>query len=184
MKEADAVKQYLPFVVKMAKRFAGLGLASEDLIQEGLIAVAIASRTWDPTKGANMLTYIYNPVRRAMQKAVNKHRAGVVRRVDNPPSFLSVDLPSKVFKGETIISAMPAPEVEEKDNERLAKLPEAMSGLTQRTREIIRMRYVDGLTLAEIGKRLGISKQRVAQIEEAALLVMKRFVGRRIFDVS
>ncbi len=52
-----------------------------------------------------------------------------------------------------------------------ARLRAALASLTQREREIVEKRYLDEVSwqLKEIGKKMGVSKQRVAQIEKVAL---------------
>ena len=66
------------------------------------------------------------------------------------------------------------------DKERVANLLGIMS---QRERKILDMRFglADGKshTLAEVAKKFGISRERVRQIEEAALLKLRRFVGQQ-----
>lgn len=63
------------------------------------------------------------------------------------------------------------------DKERIANLFEIMS---EREREILDMRF--GLadkkprTLAEVAKKLGVSRERIRQIEEAALAKIRKFV--------
>jgi len=53
----------------------------------------------------------------------------------------------------------------------------AMASLTEREREVLRLRYGLGLdrelTLAEIGRRLSISRERVRQIEARAVAKMR-----------
>jgi RNA polymerase sigma factor (sigma-70 family) len=54
----------------------------------------------------------------------------------------------------------------------------AMARLNDREREVLRLRYGLGLdrelTLAEIGRRLSISRERVRQIEAKAVAKMRR----------
>lgn len=45
--------------------------------------------------------------------------------------------------------------------------------LHPRDREVIVLRYRDGLTQSEVAGRLGVSRQRIDQIEEAALAVLR-----------
>lgn len=63
------------------------------------------------------------------------------------------------------------------DKERVANLLGIMS---EREREVLDMRYglAEGTTrtLAEVAKKIGVSRERVRQIEEAALRKLKRFV--------
>jgi DNA-directed RNA polymerase sigma subunit (sigma70/sigma32) len=44
-----------------------------------------------------------------------------------------------------------------------------MRKLKGRKREVLLMRYMDGLTLEQVGERLGITRERVRQIEKQAL---------------
>jgi len=66
------------------------------------------------------------------------------------------------------------------DKERVGNLLEIM---TAREREILDMRFglADGYahTLAEIARKLGVSRERVRQIEEAALKKLKKFIQQQ-----
>lgn len=69
------------------------------------------------------------------------------------------------------------------DKERVEKLLEIMSG---REKEVLDMRFglVDGasLTLAEAARKLGVSRERVRQIEEEALKKLRRFMRQQEAD--
>ena len=45
----------------------------------------------------------------------------------------------------------------------------AFSALTDREREVLRMRYVDGLTYEATGKAYGVTRERIRQVESKAL---------------
>ena len=66
------------------------------------------------------------------------------------------------------------------DKERIANL---LGIMTQRERKILDMRFglADGKphTLAELAKKLGVSRERVRQIEEAALEKLRKFVEQQ-----
>lgn len=61
-------------------------------------------------------------------------------------------------------------------------LDEALRELSPREQTIIRQRRLkdDGATLAELGRVLGVSKERVRQLEHRALLKLKDLIGRRV----
>ncbi len=61
-------------------------------------------------------------------------------------------------------------------------LDEALRELSPREQTIIRQRRLkeDGATLAELGRVLGVSKERVRQLEHRALLKLKDSIGRRV----
>ncbi len=78
-------------------------------------------------------------------------------------------------------SVQPDAEIEHfLDKERVSNLLEIMTG---REREILDMRFglAEGRThtLAEIAKKLGVSRERVRQIEEAALKKLKSFIQQQ-----
>jgi RNA polymerase sigma-32 factor len=62
----------------------------------------------------------------------------------------------------------------------------ALAELDDRERAIVEARYLseDPLQLKELGEQLGVSKQRVAQIEKRALLKMKGFFEAAQLEVA
>ena len=67
------------------------------------------------------------------------------------------------------------------DETRSRWLAEAMGELSVRERAIIRERRLteEGATLEELGRELGVSKERVRQLEHRALLKLRQAIGRR-----
>ncbi len=87
-----------------------------------------------------------------------------------------------------LVDETPGPEdivvaARERDH-RLGWLKLALSELTSREQTVIRARRLreNSLTLAAIGERLGISKERVRQIENEALAKLRATIARRIGD--
>lgn len=62
-------------------------------------------------------------------------------------------------------------DIETNDRERL--ISEALKKLTRREESVIRMMYYDNLTLEATGKLIGLSKERVRQIETKAIMKMR-----------
>jgi len=69
-------------------------------------------------------------------------------------------------------------------DQRSAWLGEAMSRLSEREQLIIRERRLteDSVTLEKLGQRLGISKERVRQVEHQALTKLKRYLTEVVGD--
>jgi RNA polymerase sigma-32 factor len=63
-------------------------------------------------------------------------------------------------------------------------LAQALNGLTSRERRIVLQRRLaeDGSTLEELGRELGVSKERVRQLEQRALLKLKAAIERLTSD--
>ena len=59
------------------------------------------------------------------------------------------------------------------------RLDELTRSLPARDREVLRLRHRDGLTQAEAGRRLGVSREWFRQVEAAALARLReRLAGR------
>jgi len=66
----------------------------------------------------------------------------------------------------------------------VAGLREALEILSPREREVLELRFLEGLTQQEVGERLGVSRQRVDQIEKRALRRLRHpAVTRRLQDL-
>lgn len=189
--EAEAVVQYKPFVLKTAKRFAASGVPYEDLIQEGLMAVVLALRTWREDGGANFLTWIRRPVYYAMLRLARaqKRAGGSLRggssgdsRVKSGVRLVSLDSEGQDGKGnrsfsssEEHVSLHEAVGTFEEPADPFARslLPDMVSGLSVRERQVIRLRFERGLSHEEAGKRMGVSRELARQIEKKAMSRLK-----------
>lgn len=60
------VLSHLRYVAKIAKQYAGYGLALSDLIQEGNIGLMKAVKRFDPTKGVRLVTFAVHWVKSEM----------------------------------------------------------------------------------------------------------------------
>jgi RNA polymerase sporulation-specific sigma factor len=70
------LKQYTPLVHKIVNKYCFMAPrhSREDLVQEGLIGVVKAIRTFDPERGNRFMTWIYPNVRIAVQGAARKYK--------------------------------------------------------------------------------------------------------------
>jgi RNA polymerase sigma factor (sigma-70 family) len=150
------------------------GLPFEEALQAGRIGLWRAIEGYDPQRGTRFSTYAYPAIIRQVWDAVRRKCAWERRQV--PEELLGV-----------FFEANGAEEDRQKAEwEAVEKILRGMvAGLPERQREVIRRRY--GLagqaicgsaakqeTLAEIGGQWGVSRQRVYQIEEAALIWLRQ----------
>lgn len=186
----------LRFVARIAQGYQHLGVPLEDLISEGNIGLMHAAVRYNPDRGLRFITYAVWWVRKAILSAVERHsstvripayqtrkRARIKRergeRAAALPLFRSLSLHEPVSPGQTaslldelIDRSMPDPEAETVRREGLRLLGTFWGCLNTRQRQVLMLRYgLDGqapLTLKQVGSRMGLSRERVRQIQSEA----------------
>jgi RNA polymerase primary sigma factor len=209
----------LRYVVSVARRYLGYGLALADLINEGNIGLIHAVQRFDPSRGVKVITYAVWWIRQAITHAIAEHggvialpvkqleklrqvlegyrrytqQIGVepsseelaaeldlpvdeVRSILHSYRHLSLDTPLGEGSEASFLDVLPSttsPSGEEAYiNATLTdEIRELLSQLPAREQQILRLRFgIDEQpkTLEEIGGRLGITRERVRQIEKRA----------------
>ena len=179
-----AVQTGLNYVSWLARDFAYTGVARDDLEAEGRLGLFEAALRFDPQNGAQFLTYASWWSRRRMQTFVARH-ARVVRRpfsknnkAPRDRDDVSLGEPvsaGSVFRWEDVLVDHVTPLALESlvGAEDAALVARAARALPPQWRAIIVRRFgLDGdpaMTLAAIGETLGLSRERVRQIEAKAM---------------
>ena len=219
---ARLIEKNLRLVVSVARRYRGMGLPFEDLIQEGNIGLIKAVEKFDPELGNRFSTYATWWIRQAIGRAIADkgrtirlptHAQGKVRtaaRTRNELSatlgrepadeevaerlgwtvrearalsgllvdVLSLDRPVGAEDGSAELNefvedeqASGMPEAVIRDMEKI-RLKESIAEMPARERQVLVRRYGlddrDPATLAELSNELGVTRERVRQLQRNA----------------
>ncbi len=150
-------------------------LEFDDLYQWGYIAMCEAMETYQPDKGAMFLTWFDKYLKTAFSCEVGCRTARQMREGNTPT--LSLDMPLDREAGENALGDVVAdPEDKyagaEADlyHEQLKTVVgEALGTLPQAERDVLRLRYWEGMTLRQTGESIHKGAERVRQMENKAM---------------
>lgn len=165
----------LRYVVHVAKLYLGQGLPLDDLINEGNIGLIKAAGNF---QGGRFVNYAEHVIRAHIEKAIQEKgtdEASIRRQY-------SFDAPLANNERATMLDLLPNPEPPQADQQLEQRqdadsMAAVIDQLNEREQTVIKAFYGIGqpvLTLAEIGRQLGVSRERARQIRNTAIRKMKR----------
>lgn len=176
----------LALVISVAKKYADRGARMDDLVQEGNIGLLKAIEHYDPKKGTRFATYavwwIRAYIQRYLQDNRSQVRGGESQRMSmNDLSLdMTIDDEGEVSHLERLVDEKADPERDYLGTEHDRDVREALSRIKKRLGDLgwdilqERLTQDSPRTLEEIGKRWGVSRERVRQVE----LKTKSFLAR------
>lgn len=156
--EEELVRRYGRLVRMCARPLFLAGGDSEDLIQEGMLGLLAAIRSYDPGKEASFRTYAEICIR---SKLVNAIQAA--QRDKHLPLNHSISFETPLFEGtsEFLFSSEESPEDVVIGREELQERIDALKGQLSGFEAEILSYYLGGLICAEIAERVGRSYKSV-----------------------
>lgn len=172
----DLVSKNMGYVVTLARQYQSELLSTDDLISEGSIGMIKAAEKFDPGKGKPFVTFAAPYIRHSIEEAI--------RKVTGEIPVLSTDesIPVGSKNNYTLLHVLEdkdAPKTDQslEQNTLSDDLVRAVVFLSEREQAVIKAFFgvdTERQTMAEIGKSLGLKRERVRQIRDKALRKLRK----------
>lgn len=160
----------------------GRGVDFEDLCQSGYLAMVAAVDTYDPAAGGAFSTWLMYHLKTAFAEAAGyRTQKGRQEPLNN---YLSLDTPlTDDADSDGLIDVIADPaglQWRESLEESMWRqqlretVGAALSTVPEQYREILRLRYWEDMTLEDIGELRGVSKERVRQMENKGIRLLRQ----------
>jgi len=200
------IKSNLRLVRWVASKYINRGLPIFDLIQEGNIGLIKAVEHFKPNRGIRFSTYATLWVKRSIERALANHS-----RTIRLPVHISSDLNRFAWVAKSLLQELAREPMDEEIAERMKVTVEyvrRLRGIVKRTypiersqqvsswlelltdieRTVITLRFglndEDTLTLESIGKRFGVTRERIRQIEVKAIEKLRKITKKNEVDLT
>ena len=143
---------------------------NEDMYQLGCLGLVKAAQKWNPGRGA-FSHFAGLMIRREINQAI-QYSNRQMRKADEPVASLDF----RFDEGTALSSVISTGEELEEDITLKVTLEKLLNSINLRYKQVIEMLYFEGLPNKEVARILGVSDQRIRQIESLALKKMKYFL--------
>ncbi|MCE9596758.1 MAG: sigma-70 family RNA polymerase sigma factor [Spirochaetia bacterium] len=180
------VRSNLRFVASIAGKYFHPGLSRMDLVNEGNLGLMRAAETFDPSRGFHFITYAIWWIRQSISLAI-REKASIIRIPVRAANLSQEDLHNLDclsldgfvageafdFAGSVPDETQDTPESGVYSSDMRSEINRSLAQLSSRERKVVQLRFglngMEPCTLEKTSDRIGVSKERVRQIERTAL---------------
>jgi RNA polymerase sigma-B factor len=169
------IQQYLPLVRRLARRHAGRGEQFEDLVQVGSIGLINAIDRFQLERSVDLASFAIPTIDGEIKRHL-RDRAWPIRiprRLQELDPTLKVRVTELVDGQNGELEQGTALEPGYALGEDRATLAEGFRVLDERERRLLRLAFFDGLSQAQIARRVGISQIHVSRLTRRALAKLR-----------
>lgn len=180
----NLVNDNINYVKSVANQYKGKGVEFDDLVSEGTLAMIMAAKKFDTSRGSQFVAYASPFIRKAMKDAIDKQEA-VYHLPKDQKKFapkgmgkaVSIDAPLSVGNQYTLLDILVNQDAKLADDnaafaQMLEDLQKCVAQLEEREQNVIKKFYGLGVaheTLAEIAEDMHIKRERARQIRDKAI---------------
>jgi RNA polymerase primary sigma factor len=174
----EIIRANLRLVVAIAKRYAYRGEPLFDVISDGNVALIRAVEKFDYARGFKFSTYATWAIIRTFAQTISLAHRRHTRFLTGAEGVLQTTPDERINQ-----------QAEEADQtQRRAQIARIMAHLDDREQQIIRFRYGLGnscepMTLKEVGNGIGVTKERIRQLQTRALANLRQAAEAEGLDV-
>lgn len=154
---SELIKRFSPFVRSVAKHYFGASLETDDIIQEGMIALLLAAYSYSPEKNASFRTYSAVCISNRLSTVVKAQSAAKHLPLNTYVPIDEVELTSGTTPESIYIDA-------EHTDELISEINRELSALEKNVLSL----FLAGLSYRETAQKLGISEKTVANALQRA----------------
>lgn len=170
------ITRHMLFVMKQGRRF-GAQLPPDETSSAANLALMKAFDRFDPDRipPVSFRSFLIPYIRAAIAHCWREHEAVDYKHSKPPPPT------DENTKTEAGINTVTMPDVDRADHEEFLhqQILELSETLDERERAVVHLHYVDCLDLAEVGRRMKLSRQRIHQIHKSILASLRKKLEAR-----
>jgi len=176
MSNEQLVTDNLGYVITLARQYKSDILTTDDLVSEGTIGMMKAAQKYNPSLGKPFVTFAAPYIRRSIEAAISRLEAATeVRSTDE-------SLPVGSRNNYTLLNVLedvnaPKADATLEQSVLTDDLLRVIGVLNEREVAVVKNFYgvdAERLTMAEIGVRMGLKRERVRQIRDTAMRKLRR----------